>query len=280
MESTSLQEDYEFRGYIPSLDNRFKVSPDPISQERYKFVTNIGEKLTSFPFYRGLTLKGSLSKGKVLTLKNASQTDINMGVILDFDGISKLTELQLGLLCLRHRIAYQMDGSPVSVNDGKYNIFPSQNLSPEELGRIRLVRQMANKVVQRQGEIFFKGQAAKPSAIWPEIAIYSQEGPFSIYSTLKQHEEASPDKSEEERIAVTRALALPFGMVTAGDLNEYLKAFFHKLRSLSPEIAEQKWQTTRKAIIQNERPGKVPPAIEFQFPKTVEEATRMYVKES
>src|SRR3989344_4138779 len=245
MESTSPLVDYEFRGYTPSLEHRFQISDDPISQERYKFVTNIGEKLTSFPFYTGLTLKGSLSKGKALTPENASQTDMNMGVFLDFDGINRLTDLQLRWLSLKSGIPYQMDRSPVSVNDGKYNIFASQNLSPEELARIRLVRQVADKVIQKQGEVFFNGGAAKPLAIWPEVAIYSQEGSFSIYSTLEQYE-ASQDKPGEERIAVTRALALPFGMLVAGDLNPYLKAFFRKLKSLDPEMAEHKWQTVRK----------------------------------
>lgn len=278
METASSSGDYEFRGYIPSLDNRFQISADPISQERYKFVTNIGEKLTSLSFYCGLTLKGSLSKGKVLTPENASQTDMNMGVILDFDGVKKLTDLQLRWLSLKRGISYQMDSSPVSVNDGKYNIFASQNLSAEELGKIRLVRRITNKAIQKQGEIFFKGGASKPLAIWPEIAIYSEDGPFSIYSTLKQYE-ASEDKSQEERIALSRALALPFGVVIAGDLTPYLKSFFDKLKGLGSEVAEQKWQSVRKAIVNNERPGPIPPAIDSQIPKTLEEAEKMYLKQ-
>jgi hypothetical protein len=276
MEDISSSSDYEFRGYTPSLEHRFQISIDPISQERYKFTENIGDTLKDFSFYRGLSLKGSLSKGKVLTLENASQTDINMGCLLDYEAIRKLTKVQLMNLCLKQGVLYQINRSPVSVNEGKYNIFSSYDLTSEELGKIRLVRHIVDKVVQKQGEEFFKGSKAKPSAIWPEIAIYSQEGPFSLYSTMEEYEKAE-NKSTDERVAVTRALALPFGMVVRGGINPYLKAFFDKLKSFDPEIAEQKWQVVRKAIMNNERPGSVPPALESQFPKTVEEAERMYI---
>lgn len=263
------------KGHIPSTEYRYQVSTDPFSQERFWFSKSIGDKLRTFPFYKGLTLKGSLSKGRVLLKENASQVDVNLGCFLDFSQIAKLQNIELRKLCLVQRVKYEMDLKPANVNEGKWNIFPSSGLNQEMLGRLRLVRSIVNAVIQKQGKSYFKNSEAKPSAVWPEISIFSTDGPFSIYSALGVYEEVQ-DKPLESRIAAIRALSLPFGMIIDGDLTIYLKAFFDKLKSLGPETAQQKWEVVRKAIIRDERPGLLHPALEGQFPGTIEEAVKMY----
>lgn len=275
-------EQSEFRGYVQSPHHRFEVSLDPISQKRYEYVKTIGKELDTFPFYRGLTLKGSLSKGKVLTAQNARQTDINMGCFLDFGAIASLPDEDLDSLCKK----YQIDGTPdftaVTVNESKWNIFPSYGLDPKMLAKIRLARNLVFQFSRQRADSFFrsffKESPAKPAdnKIWPEVGIYSSvDGPFSIFSALEEYE-GSKERSLEERIAATRAVTLPFGMLVAGDLTPYLKTFFDKLKSLDSEVAEQKWQTTREAIIHNERPGIVPQNIDAEYPKTLDETIRMY----
>jgi len=260
---------------LESTQHRFEVSADPFSQERFRFITNIGSNLHAISFYRCLTLKGSLSKGKKLTKENAAKTDINFGCFLDYEAIVGFQDELLDELCQQQGVNSKPDFSPVSTNDGKYNIFASYNLTPAMLVKIRLARRVIEGFIQKQDKSFFEKSDARP-VLWPEVSIISLKGPFSIYSTLLEHE-ASCDKDEQTRIATTRAIALPFGMVIDGKLTPYIKAFFDTLQKLGPEIAEQKWQTVRKAIVNNERRGVIPPSIETEFPETLAEAISMYV---
>lgn len=275
--------EYDKREYLKSsLESqieRFVVSPDIFSQERLRFVRQIEESLHAFPFYKCLTLKGSLAKGKRLTESEARSTDINMGCFLDFSVIDSHSVDSLGDLCKKHEVDDKLDTSQVSVNDGKYNIFSSYSLSSEELAKIRLARRVIGQVIKENGDMFFKDPFIKPK-IWPEIAIISEEGPFSIYSTLTEYESLNEQSSNDQRVNVTRALVLPFGLQIDGVLMPYFKAFFHVLDSLDPKIAEQKWQIVRKAIIANERWGKVNPIIDVQIPRNLAEAKDLYLNKS
>lgn len=260
---------------LESMEMRFIVSSDNFSQERLTFVKKIGGNLGIFPFYRCLGLKGSLAKGKKLIEKNAADADINMPCFLDSQEILNQSIESLRELCKRYNVDDKLDNSPISVNDGKWNIFISYNLVQEILVKIRLARRVTGQFINKEGELFFRNSKAKPK-IWPEVSIISEEGPFSIYSTLLEYE-TLPTKTDEARIAVTRALALPFGLLINGNLAPYMKTFFHTLVSLDPLVAEQKWQSIRKAIIQNERWGLVSPNIDVQIPKSVEEAKNKYL---
>jgi hypothetical protein len=59
-------------------------------------------------------------------------------------------------------------------------------------------------------------------------------------------------------------------------LAPYRKAFFEQLQKLDPEIAEQKWQVVREALVKNERQGNVPEAIATEYPRSLQEAISMY----
>ena len=172
------------------------------------------------------------------------------------------------------------DLKPVETDEGKWNVFASAGLTPTQLAKIRLVQRLVRQLIKKQGEAFFKtshkSANVKPSGIWPEIAVYSLHGKFSLYSTLSKYETAN-DKNMETRIAVIRALSLPFGMLIDGDLSPYLQAFFDELKRLDPAIAEKKWQEVRRAIFDNERPGLVTTQIENEYPGTLNEAIEMYV---
>lgn len=268
-----------YRPFFESRVERFVVSSDNFSQERLRFVRQIGENLKSFPFYKSLTLKGSLAKGKKITESEAQKTDINMGCFIDFNLIEGYTVEDLRDLCKEHEVDDNLDTSDVSINHAKYNIFTSYNLSPESLAKIKLARRVIDKVIKKGGDVFFKDPFIKPK-IWPEIAIISEEGPFSIYSTLTEYESLNDQSLADQRVNVTRALALPFGLQIDGFLTPYHLAFFNVLDSLDPKIAEQKWQKIRKAIITNERWGKVNPTIDAQIPRDISEAKDLYLNKS
>lgn len=261
-----------------SQTERFVVSQDPISQERFRFVEGLAPDLSHFPFYKALSLKGSLSKGVNMTETDALSIDINMGVFLDAQEILGLSIEDLSVLCREYNIDDNPDTGPITINEGKYNLYGSQKLLPGHLVKIRLARKLVESFIKERGKWFFIDPQTKPKGVYPEVTIISEEGPFSIYSTLLEYESSS-DKSQVERENVTRALVLPFGMKINGDLFPYFKSFFDVLDSLDIETAEQKWQSVRKAIIGNERWGKVNPIIDAQIPRNLEEAKKMYLNQ-
>lgn len=272
----------ELRRPQESQDERFVISPDPISQDRLEFVEQIGEKLSTFPFYRALTLKGSLAKGKKLNEYNAPAADLNMGCFLDFSEIDKYSIESLRDLGTRDVVADKEDEGPIKVNDGKWNIFTSQNLSPEVLAKVKAARRVVNEFIRKQAAQFFRDPRYQPRGIYPEIAIYSETGPFSIYSALTQYEalpkyDPKDKESAKAREAVTRAVCSPFSLVIDGDLTPYTRGFFDELDHLDPETAERKWQSVRRAIIHNERWGFPSPQVDQQIPRTVEEAKDLYL---
>lgn len=272
----------ELRRPLESQDERFVISPDPISQDRFEFVQQIGQELMVLPFYRGLTLKGSLAKGKNLNEYNAPAADLNMGCFLDFNEIDKYSIEFLRGLCRKDEVNDKEDEGPIKVNDGKWNIFTSQNLSPEVLAKLRVARRVVNEFVRGHAAQFFRDPRYQPKGIYPETAIYSETGALSIYSALTQYEALPPynpsDKeSAKTREAVTRAACAPFSLIINGDLTSYMKGFFNELDRLDGETAEQKWQSVRRAIVQNERWGSPSPKVDLQIPKNVEEAKDLYL---
>ncbi|GEM_PF-4163452 len=272
----------ELRHPQESQEERFIISPDPISQDRLEFVQQIGEKLTIIPFYRGLTLKGSLAKGKNLNEYNATAADLNMGCFLDFDEINKYSIESLRELGKKDEAANKEDEGPIKANEGKWNIFTSQNLSPQVLVKVRAARRVVNEFVRAHAAQFFRDPRYQPRGIYPETAIYSETGPFSIYSALTEYEarpkySPSDKESAKKREAVTRAACAPFSLIISGDLTPYTKAFFNELDHLDLLSAEQKWQSVRNAIVQNERWGSPSPKVDLQIPRNVEEAKDLYL---
>lgn len=272
----------ELRRPQESQEERFVISPDPFSRDRFEFVQQIGPELTTFSFYRALTLKGSLAKGKMLNEYNAPAADLNMGCFLDFDEINKYSIESLRELGKKDELANEQERSPIVANDGKWNIFASQNLSPEVLAKVRVARRVVNEFVRGHAAQFFRDPRYQPKGIYPEAGTYSETGPFSIYSALTEYE-ALPrynplDKeSATAREAITRAVCSPFGLIINGDLRLYMNGFFHELDLLDGETAEQKWKSVRRAIVQNERWGNPSPKVDAQIPRTVEEAKDLYI---
>lgn len=261
-----------------SQTERFAISTDPFSRERMQFVTQIGPELEStFPFYRALLLKGSLAKGRVLTDANARGSDLNIPCYLDADDIVRESEDTLRKLHQQYAPGEAPERGPVIPNDGKWNIFPSQNLSLEVLSKIRLARKAVYRFIRDRGEGLLAASEAPPVGVYPEVGIIDREGPFSIYATVNEYEASTNPMNSEERIAVTRATSMPFVLHIHGDLTPYFQSFFEVLDGLDPAVAEQKWQSVRKAIIQNERWGSTSPAIDPQIPRNVAEAKELYV---
>lgn len=270
--------------YHPSTENRFAISQDQYSGDRISFVKTTGKYLIErFSPAVAVTIKGSLSQGKELTAINAPETDVNMGVFLDRDITLNYSDVLLTRLGHEQKADLKKTSEPVTVNEGKYAIFPSSGLTEEELIKIRCTRSIVEQLIRNQGKIFFREKQSPPSEIWPEVSIISEEGSFSIYATLAEYESALAGDSQDLIVNSRRALALPFGNLQVGDLKPYRKAFFNKLLSLGSDMAERKWQVTRNAMRQNEYwrfhdLSKISQKVEMEFPETLRDAIEKYTK--
>ena len=71
--------------YTPTTDSRFLISDDPISQQRYRAVQDTAVELNSVPYFAGMVLGGSLSKGRVLDQSCSRFADIDITVFLNWE---------------------------------------------------------------------------------------------------------------------------------------------------------------------------------------------------
>lgn len=273
----------EFKGYVASREHRFEISRDPISQQRYEATRQLPQDIQKLPFYRELILKGSLAKGKVLTEPLAETTDVDLGCVIDVQAVLDVSTDSITDMCREQGIDPSgFDIGPVTPQEAKVNLFASADLSPESIVQLRAARkvteQFAKHALQRR---LVNMGVAIPPRVEPFAHFIDMNGPFSIASTLAQYETThTGDRSQHDwnlRVGSTWSLALPFGMAIGNGLAPYRNVFFNQLQALPPEVAEQKWQLVRKALIGNERPGVLPPAIEAEYPRTLQEAMRMYM---
>jgi hypothetical protein len=257
--------------YTPSPEHRFVISPDIISQQRFRLVQGIAHDLAIFESYRETTVKGSLTKGKVLTEDIAAKTDIDIGIIFDANAVLNQREQQLQELAQWQGLEVaKPDLSPIKPSENIHNLFASQNLNSHTLRRLRLARDLAKRFIGKQTETKSKELGIALPKVDPKVFFISEQGPFSIYQTLQQFEK--PNINWE----IKAALALPFGKNIGDGLTPYRRAFFEELQKLDPSIAEQKWQSVRRALIGNERQGVIPPELEAEYPRNIQEAIEIY----
>jgi hypothetical protein len=150
------------------------------------------------------------------------------------------------------------------------------------LAKVRVARRVVVEFIRQHAAQFFKDPRYQPRGIYPETAIYSDNGPFSIYSALMQYESMprynpKAKESATAREAITRAVCSPFSLIIDGDLRPYMKGFFGELDHHDDEVAEQKWRLVRRAIVRNERWDNPSPQVDSEIPKTVSEAKDLYL---
>ena len=228
----------ESTDYIPSQEHRFLISSDNISQLRYKLIKSTSQDLYTLPFYRETTLKGSLAKGKVLTEEIATKTDIDIGVFFDAKAILNQNEQQLGELALTQGLEIAgLDLSPVKSSENIHNLFASTNLENAQLGQFRLFIAIANRFISNSIEIQAKKIGIAVPRVDPKVFFISEEGPYSIYSTLQQFELLNSNWE------IKAAIAMPFGMNIGDGLHPYRYAFFSQLQKLDQSLSEKKWHS-------------------------------------
>lgn len=257
--------------YTPSETKRFDVSKDPFSRERIAAVHAAYKTLKEeVPFFAGITVWGSLSKGKALDEKTADATDIDFVIFIDRDDYRRTIE----------DFAKREDFKPRKKLSGI-------DQDPDFLERVRqgaleggaedyLLRrtvELINANVNKPVKLSTKVHAGEMEFISVDSEKYD-----SLFSQVSGHDEAKEiTKGLGPEDELWLAYASPFFLDVGGGLKKYRRAFIEQLMNEPPERAEYLWGIVVNAMRHWERKDVIPDRIKRSFPATFEEAKRYYL---
>lgn len=256
------------RDYSPPASHRHELSDDPISQERIAALLDLVTSLKQeIPSIAGLTLYGSLTKGKKLTEETASSSDMDTSLFVDSD---KLAQTQASITG-----SPDFPGILQSVRENPdYN---TEGMTGEDRERFFTQIGMEKYIAQRAQATL----AERLGPGTPHVAMYvnfiSAKNGTSMYDTLVRHEEVVAEEKRRRRDRRWFFGSAHFFMLdVGGGLTDYRKAFFDRLSQEPPDRADALWSIADRNIRGWERIGPVPADLEPQFPKTFSDAKAYY----
>ncbi len=112
--------------YTPSQIKRFEISSDPFSRERLAKVLEAYKQLKQeISFFAGITLFGSLSKGRKLDEHSARYSDINFVAFIDGDQYEKtIDEYERNNPEFKKVLDYVLKYKPGSLSDDMERVRP------------------------------------------------------------------------------------------------------------------------------------------------------------
>lgn len=249
--------------YIPSQTKRFEISKDSFSKERVTAVHEAYKQLKQeVPFFAGITVFGSLSKGKALTKQTADKSDVDFVVFLDRDEyektIEKFARITSGFVPMQR--LYSSDKEKVR-QDGLQN------------GAMEYVFYRARDIIK--ANIVNLAQGAKKKFAGNLASFISLEGNESIFNLVDLHDwfvEQTGYDGEEN----LWDYAAPFFLDVGGGLKKYRRAFIKRLSEEPTDRAEYLWSIVVKAMKYWERKEEVPEEISRSYPTTFEDAKKYY----
>ncbi len=269
------------QGYVPSPDHRFVVSDDKFSQVRFETVKRVWQGIhKEYPFVSGMTLFGSLSKGKELTRENLQRTDIDMATFIDVDdflryGKSQMTDKPLYNTWVER---FETEESDYIMDDIR-NLPSGSELPTKDVCRLRAAGYVIHEAVEKSVRSLLVGRTgfefAPPARdIVDNLCRFiSKEGPFSpLFSARRLHIGLTNPNLYVNLTAQESAIGAVFAMDIGGTMGTYKQSFVDQLQTAPGLYGEVLWQIARDAMIKMERRGKISPGLESQYPRTLEEA--------
>ncbi len=261
--------------YTPSQTQRFEVSRDLSSQERFQAIRTIAQGFQEYePYVVGAILFGSLSKGKRLTRKTAQYSDIDLAVYIDPNRLLKhedafMTEKRYHMtrtfVGMFHQTDDSYDETPVIDKLTEQAAF---HLDMTILLKVIAKLPTINKVSSYRDLI---------------VKAISTHGPNSIYGTY-QHIFQYSNRQDLEEFSQREdldpldfdGLALPWGFDITGGLRPYRLAFFERVSELDTDERELVWRNVNHTVRFYERQLQIPPEVARFYPETLEQAIEYY----
>ena len=255
----------ESKSYIPSQDKRFDVSSDSISRERILAVKVAFETLKNeVPFFAGVTVFGSLSKGKKIDETNENN-DIDMVVFLDRDKYDQTID----------KFAKETKNFILIPMIAEINVIEEELKSSDlengsEVYLVNRMREIINSNLKNK--IYFH-----EGLMGEDTRFISLDGDDSIFSRVEEHDYCYrhlwgyiPEES------LFFDYAAPFFLDVGGGLRKYRKSFIKKLEQQPLDKAEHLWDIVHKSMIYWERKNEIPEKIVKSYPKTFIDAKKYY----
>lgn len=268
--------------YDPTEKRRFEISQDEFSRERIRALNKAYRILKEeVPFFAGITVFGSLSKGKELTAETASSADMDLAVFLDDDLLEKIVDnFEQENVEFHNKVEWVLDNRP-------YEIGPEGPRDP--LSRPANVRRAAYVFVADRIKDIVTAETKNHPVPREKIDIknfslsVNEDNDRSIFAEVV----SSIDHFENEtdldvKKGHVRRVAAPFFLDIGGGLTKYRKAFFEKLLNLPPQEGQKYWRLAVEAMKswerwdQQEEKIKVPDSIASTYPETLAEAVKYY----
>ena len=262
--------------YEASTRRRFDVSHDEYSRERIYALRDVYRTLKEeCPFFAGITLFGSLSKGKRLTSSTAEHTDMDIIAFIDEEKYKEhINDYENNHEKFREYTEWAIKNHP-RVLAGYPN--PQESVRPQNLRRATemWIEKRIREIVENRVS---KG-VLDPEQIKAECHLISNNTSNydSLFNQVVSYEEdvkefghLGPDS--ELRYPIAAAFFLDVG----GGLAPYKKAFMEQMLSLQAEDREKHWQTVVHSMKEWERKHDIPPNLAQAYPETFEEALKKY----
>lgn len=267
--------------YIPNQEKRWSVSSDNESRLRIKTLIDSKHRLEeelsgSVPI--GVTLFGSLSKGKELNEQSRKSADIDLCVFYDIE------ELQVHALEI---LKNNPDGELVKfyqtrlneleiANKGMLSLSSSFNGKSDWIIYTRqgkaiqaavedLIVSVFNKEIADQTDVNMIENFRKGFHVFP----IAKDGVASIFNDVYNFDEAM---DEPRYLEISKYFHLDVG----GGVRPYIKSFLVQLSEMPEEEREELWALVDRATRNVERRGDVPEKLDSKFPRTYEDAVKFY----
>lgn len=259
--------------YAPTTARRFELSHDEYSRERVRALLKAYRTLKGeVPFFAGITLYGSLSKGKKLTGETAPSTDIDLFAFIDVDLYeATISNFEQENEEFQKKVKYVSKHDPAMRS--LYNV--------EEVRREN-VRKAAQAFIEDRiteimlAELKQQGLSSDKISIETDFINIRDDDNDSISNKILAHnltvDSGLPGPKEENLLFV----AAPFFYDIGGGLRKYREAFMKKLLAEPADVAEEQWKIVVEAMKTWERQNQVPDSVTHTYPQTLEEARKYY----
>ncbi len=261
--------------YRPAPHKRFYISPDPDSRERVQTLyATVQEMRRTIPFFAGVTLFGSLSKGKPLDQDTAAETDIDIFAFIDHPALIK----NAGQFAKENEYFNQEVEGAVTQDRWSTSFWDILPKGQEELNIVSAEKYINDYLhYKMELDIGYGLRIPRRLHILPQIIGLSGD-----YSFAHQFQIAAELPTDEDKAAAFSRLIEDtsplFCLDIGGGLKPYRAAVIDVLSSQSKSDRTSFWSHLRSVSIELERPGTVPRRVRSQYPRTFADAVHHYGK--
>lgn len=269
----------EHKNYTPPANLRFLISPDPFSMERFDAVRQTCVAMRGYPHFAGLTLFGSLAKGKNLEdPRIRNRTDVDLFCFLDGESLLTDTDYLYREEPLYARIAAftEQDLDIALLNRTRLSSNqPLDQLPRPDKERIFIAVSLFEERVTKAMITHTQNPLNRPSHINVKCALIAREGLYSITDTVARADQSIQNR--QWKVIWLLGIANLFGYDVDGGLSIYRRAFMEQLAALPPIDQERRWALVADTIAFWERNRRIPKTLEREFPTSFSAAQEYYV---